>query len=85
VIDQERTRKLTSTTITNWLLKKGFLQEITSSTGKKFRRPTEQGTALGLFTEERQSMYGPYIAVLYDTGAQEFILDNLDAILESEE
>jgi hypothetical protein len=30
-------------------------------------------------------MYGPYIAVLYDTGAQEFILDNLDAILEPDE
>jgi hypothetical protein len=34
VIDSEQTRKISTTTITNWLLKKGFLQEVPNSSGK---------------------------------------------------
>jgi hypothetical protein len=85
VIDQEQVKKISTTTITNWLLKKGFLQEVVNDAGKKSRLPTEQGRGIGLSAEERQSTYGPYMAVLYDASAQGFILDNLSAILEPEE
>ena len=82
VIDTESMRKISTTTITNWLLGKGFLQEIIKEDGKKQRRPTQQGNAIGLSTEERITVRGSFTVVLYNADAQTFILDHLGAIME---
>ena len=84
VIDTESMKKISTTTITSWLLTKGFLQEVVNDAGKKSRLPTELGNSIGLFTEERKTVQGRFTVVLYNMTAQEFILDHLDAITESE-
>ena len=68
--------------ITAFLTESGFLTEIETASGRKAKRPTETGHALGIFTEERVSLEGhPYTAVLYNRDAQQFLMDNMDAIL----
>ena len=42
----------------------------------------EAGGSVGIYTEERVGQNGPYTVVLYSPGAQHFLLDNIDAILE---
>jgi len=85
VIDTEQMKKISTTAITGWLLEKGFLYEHLNDGGKKSRLPTEAGIGIGLSTEERQTMQGRFTVVLYDSNAQSFILDNLNAILAPEE
>lgn len=81
VIDTGRMKKLSTTVITNWLLEKGFLQEIAKADGKKARHPTEQGYDIGLSTEDRVTVHGSFTVVLYNSDAQAFILDHLEAIM----
>jgi len=75
-------KKLSTTTITNWLLNKGFLISETGPDGKSRRIPTNAGLALGLHMQTRQGQYGEYSAVYYNAEAQKFLLDNLEAILQ---
>ena len=78
--DPER-KKLSATTITNWLIVKGFLQKQESPDGKSKRLPTPAGEQLGLTVRTREGQYGTYQAVYYSQGAQQFILDHLRDIL----
>lgn len=80
VIDTERTKKISTTAITNWLLRKGFLEEVAAPNGKKSRVPSEQGLEIGISTEDRTTIYGVMKIVLYNEDAQNFILDHLDSI-----
>ena len=75
-------KKLSITAVTNWLLKKGFLELQQTPDGKSRRVPSANGYALGLSVETRQGQYGEYQAVFYNAMAQQFVLDNLPAILE---
>lgn len=75
--------KLTTTKITGWFLENGILSEQIGADGKKHRLPTEQGKDLGISTEERQGMYGMYLLVTYNKSAQQFIIDNMEAILST--
>ena len=75
-------KKLSTTVITNWLLEKGFLEKQTGPDGKSGRVPTQNGLMIGLSTQTRQGQYGEYQAVFYNTQAQQFVLDNLAAMLE---
>ena len=79
--DNPQMKKLSTTAITNWLLDKGFLEKYTSPDGKTQRVPTRNGLMIGLSVETRQGQYGEYQAVFYNTAAQQFVLDNLSAIL----
>ena len=81
-VDDPLMKKLNTTVITNWLLEKGFLEKQTAPDGKSRRVPTENGLRLGMSTQIRQGQYGEYQAVFYDAQAQQFVLDNLAAILE---
>lgn len=74
-------KKLCTTTITNWLLKKGFLEKQILANGKSKRVPTQSGSMLGLFAQTRQGQYGEYQAVFYTAAAQQFVLDNLFAMM----
>lgn len=69
--------------INDWLTKAGMLETQQRSDGKMARIPTEAGLELGIVAEERKSQYGvSYVAVTYPPAVQQFILDNLDAIVE---
>lgn len=82
LIDTEKMLKLNFRCITDWLLELGFLYSDVDAQGRKFRRPTAKGAELGLSTVRRSGERGDFIQTLYDSRAQQFILDNLDAALE---
>ena len=75
-------KKLSYNSITRFLMESGLLEEQETPDGKTVKRPTEAAGAIGIYTEERVSPNGPYTVVLYSPGAQHFLLDNIDAILE---
>lgn len=79
--DLERTQKLPVTAVTGWLVSAGMLENVINQEGKNNKRPTEQGRAAGIITEQRTGQYGTYTTVLYTEEAQRFILDNLDGII----
>ena len=80
--DDPQRKKLRTTVITDWLMEKGFLEQQVGPDGKNKRVPTREGLILGLSTQIRQGLHGDYQAVYYNTAAQQFVLDNLFAILE---
>ena len=84
-VDNPQMKKLSTTTITNWLMERGFLEKQTGTDGKNRRVPTQNGLMLGLSTETRQGQYGEYQAVFYNSSAQHFILDHLPSILTERE
>lgn len=77
-------KRLKATTITNWLIEKGFLEKRLDSAGKSRRLPTAAGEQLGLTLREQQGPNGPYQAVYYSKVAQQFILDHLMEMLREE-
>ena len=74
-------QKLKTTSITAFLLQSGLLFEEESPNGSKNKRPTEAGRSLGITTTVRSGQNGEYTAVIYSKEAQQFIMDNLDAIV----
>lgn len=81
LIDTEKMKKLGYTTIVSWLMEIGLIETVTLPSGKLAKRPTEAGLENGLAVEERLGQSGVYKVVVYDTAAQHFIVDNLDAII----
>lgn len=70
-------KPLSYTSVTNWLVKTGYLVEILKEDGHKTKTPTEQGRSIGISSEQRVGSNGEYTAVLYNSNAQRYILDNL--------
>ncbi len=81
LIDQTVTAKLKTKSITGFLLQCGLLSQTEDENGRSIKVPTPQGESIGLFSEERFGQGGPYRVVLYKPDAQQFILDNIDAII----
>ena len=81
VADLDTYRKLSHTAITSWLIEIGALEERSTADGKRIKRPTEQGIGLGISAEKRTGMNGEYVVVVYNKDAQQFILDNIEAIV----
>jgi hypothetical protein len=81
LVDLSAVQKLKTTSITKFLLQSGLLFEEEAPSGNKNKRPTEAGWKLGISTQQRSGQNGDYTAVVYDQQAQQFILDNLDAII----
>lgn len=77
-------KKLKATTITNWLIEKGFMSKQAQADGKPKRLPTAMGEQIGLTVKLREGQYGTYQAVFYSEEAQRFLLDHLQEILQSE-
>ena len=75
LIQPEEMKKLTYKQIADWLMETGFLKLVVKDDGKTVRRPTDQGIDIGISTEERQSLRGPYTVVVYNRSAQQFILE----------
>ena len=80
LVDLSTMQKLKTTSITAFLMQSGLLFEEESPNGSKNKRPTEAGRSLGITTTVRNGQNGEYTAVIYSKEAQQFILDNLDAI-----
>lgn len=81
VCDEKR-RKLQATKITAWLVDKGVLSIVTSAEGKNRKVPSPFAKELGITVAHRSSIRGEYDVNLYNKQAQQFILDNLTAILQ---
>ena len=81
LVDLSTMQKLKTTSITAFLMQSGLLFEEESPNGSKNKRPTEAGKSLGITTTVRNGQNGEYTAVIYSKEAQQFILDNLDAIV----
>ena len=84
IVDLEVTKKLAVKAISEWLVSIGLLKVITVM-GKSRKEPTQQGREIGIITEEKMGQYGPYTSVLYSPQAQQFIYDNIEAILVAKE
>lgn len=74
--------KLKYTSITTFLLQSGFLVQAEAGDGEKTKAPTKQGTSIGISSEERVGQSGTYRVTVYNADAQQFILDNIDAVIE---
>ncbi len=81
--DGETMMPLRYSAITGFLTDRGFLEMREEENGRKSRFPTEEGLALGITSEVRVNDRGTYRLTLYSASAQQFILDNLGAILET--
>ena len=76
----EGTRSIGYSTFVKWMASIGMLEP--DENGKM--RPTEQGSALGIFAEDRvrEESGEHYSILLYPTEAQQFIIDNIDCVIE---
>ena len=84
VINDPDRKKLKTTTITDWLIEKGFMTKQPAADGKAKRLPTAMGEQIGLTVKLREGQYGTYQAVFYSEDAQRFLLDHLQEILQAE-
>ena len=79
LVEDRPMTKLKHTSITSFLIESGFLVQTEAGDGHHAKLPTEQGKSIGISTEERN---GTYRVTVYNTDAQQFILDNIDAVIE---
>ena len=84
VINDPDRKKLKTTTITDWLIEKGFMTKQPAADGKAKRLTTAMGEQIGLTVKLREGQFGTYQAVLYSEDAQRFLLDHLQEILQAE-
>jgi len=80
LIDTENMKQITYKNISDWLISIDMLEQQTNSEGKNIKKPTASGREMGISTEERWGRRGYYMAILYNRKAQQFIIDNIEAI-----
>lgn len=78
----EYQRKVKGVDINNVLVNIGALEVIDRYDGKTRKLPTEVGKSIGIIAQERMGKFGPYFAVLFTKEAQQFIVDNINAVIE---
>lgn len=81
LIDAEQMTKLSYKHISDWLIEIGALSVTTETDGKTVKYPTPRGKELGILTERREGQNRTYTVIVYNRAAQQFILDNLDAVI----
>lgn len=82
LINEKSMVKIKYQHIRSWLSEIGMLEMVDTISGGRAKHPTEAGAGLGISVEKRTGTDGDYQVVLYDKSAQQFILDNIDAITE---
>lgn len=82
--EDENMTQMKHGSITGWLIDIGMLELSQSISGQRTKIPTSAGNEIGIYSETRMGMNGPYTVVLYNKSAQQFVVDNLDAITERE-
>lgn len=80
-INDPNRKRMNTTTITGWLIEKGFMSKQQDADGKGKRLPTAMGEQIGMSTKIRQGQNGEYQAVYYSAEAQQFLLDHLQEML----
>lgn len=80
LVDSEDMQKCSYSDILAWLTTLGMMEWVALPGGKRTRRPTEAGRNMGISAVERVGDRGPYQAVVYDVSAQQFVVENLDAV-----
>ncbi len=78
LIGDENMKKLSYRTIRDWLLSLGMLESVPDGDGKMANRPTKQGESLGIHLDNRMGANGPYVVVVYNPAAQQFILEKMN-------
>ncbi len=82
IIDADNIKPLKATVINEWLLQNGFLYEEVRN-GKSHKLVTEEGKSIGINEVEMISQSGiPYKRLTHSIESQQFIIDNLDSIIE---
>lgn len=78
--------KLKYNQVTQWLRLNGFLQqEQSEELNRIVTVPTQKGLEVGIRSERRSRINGSeYMAVIYGKQAQEFIVQNIEKILDGE-
>lgn len=83
LLNENAMTKLKHTSITAFLMESGLLVQTGAENGDKIKTPTKQGTSIGIISEERVGQAGTtYRVTVYNADAQQFILDNIDAVIE---
>lgn len=77
----ENMKSLTYRMIRDWLTSLELLADVQDGDGRITKRPTPRGESMGIHLETRNGRNGVYFVVVYNTAAQHFILDNLDAVV----
>lgn len=78
-------QKLHAKDITAGLVRLGYLQEVDIDEEKQYKTPTKLGMELGIKSIKKTNSYGNVYGVnLYDRKAQEFIILNLEKIIQPE-
>lgn len=83
LVDNENMKKLTYNHLAEWLMSVNMLEYGARGDGSTTKLPTAAGGRLGITVEKRQSMRGEYMVVVYNRQAQQFIIDNMDAVADS--
>ncbi len=78
----ESRKKLTHQNIRDWLLFNELLYQTKNDQGRTQYLPTQAGKGIGILEEVRETEYGMKKSVRYSKQAQQYILDNLDAVIE---
>lgn len=79
-VRKDKMRKLSATSISNWLVSRGLLVVTTSDNGKMSKRPTSLGEEIGIETIVKDGKNGSYTVNIYNVKAQKFIVDNIEDI-----
>ncbi len=82
LIDTDTMMLLKYRSITGWLVDAGFLKVERGFDGKDRKIPTPAGNEIGIEIEHRSVQGREYDVIVYSEAAQQFLLDNLDAIIE---
>ena len=79
-VDADKMRTLNVTAFGKWLVNKGLLTTETID-GANHKKATPEGEAIGIISEWRTYNDRSYYANMYSIGAQRFLLDNIDEII----
>ena len=81
-IEDPNMRRLQSKQVTEWLTVTGMLAVKNDQKGIPIKYPTDKGKQIGITSEHRSARGETYLVAVYSREAQQFIIDNLDAIIE---
>lgn len=85
LVDINKMKKLSYKAIADWLRGMGLLEDANGRYGNAKTCPSDSGINMGISVEKRSGRDGDYYATVYNHEAQEFIINHLQAIIETKE
>ena len=84
-VEGQDIKKITARTVTDWMKTAGYLtMAYSEEVGKETSMPTVKGKELGIYREVRSVPGNTYLAVIYNQKAQEFVVQNLEKMVNGE-